>query len=114
MINEVLGNMVGGPKPEVGMGCTELFCSDRKAATIVEISKSGKQLWVVRDKAVRTDNNGMSESQEYEFTPQEDCGTNRRHYKLRKTGHWVEAGANMIHGTRLLIGIKQEYYDFSF
>ena len=114
MINQLLGNMTGMPKPEVGMGATELMFSDRHACTIVEVSKSGKQLWVIQDKATRTDNNGMSESQEYTFETVEDKGTNRQHYKLRKNGCWVQAGGSMKNGTRLLVGKRDEYYDYSF
>ena len=68
-----LTNMLSGTDPEVvptvGMGCTELMWTDRHAYTIVWVSKTGKTIRVQRDIATRTDKNGMSECQDYEFSP---------------------------------------------
>lgn len=96
--------------PTVGMGATMLCWSDRHAATIVEVSKSGKKVGIVQDIATRTDKNGMSESQEYDFTP----GTGSPiYYTLRKNGAWVREGDSM-RGSRIVIGDRSEYHDFSF
>ena len=58
--------------PSVGDGATLYMYSDRHAYTVrtVTVSPSGKTITIraTRDKAVRTDKNGFSESQEYEFT----------------------------------------------
>lgn len=98
------------PAPEVGMGATRLCWSDRHAATIVEVSKSGKALAIVEDIATRIDKNGMSESQEYTFAP----GTGSPvWYTLRKNGAWVRKG-DSIKGERLAVGGRSEYHDFSF
>ncbi|HAM16020.1 MAG TPA: hypothetical protein DCP91_09235 [Eggerthellaceae bacterium] len=51
---------------EVGMGATEMMYSDRHAYTVQKIV-SDKRIIVTRDKAVRIDNNGASDIQEYEF-----------------------------------------------
>ena len=97
--------------PEVGMGATMLGWTDRHAATIVEVSADGKKVGIVQDKATRIDNNGMSEMQEYDF----ERGTgNPSYYTLRKNGKWVAQGQGFKNGSRIVIGARDEYYDFSF
>lgn len=95
-------------KPEVGMGATISYHSDRSAATIIKVSKSGKSFYIQEDTAVRTDKNGMSEIQEYEFTP----NPNGSVYKVtqRKDGSFRLMGDK----TRVYIGVRRQYYDFSF
>jgi hypothetical protein len=96
--------------PEIGMGATVLMWSDRHAATIVEVSKSGKRVGIAEDEAKRVDGNGMSDSQSYEYSP----GTGSvQYFTLRKNGAWVREGDSMK-GARLAIGARQHYYDFSF
>lgn len=100
------------PVPEVGMGATELCWSDRHAYTIVEI-KSPKRIIVQQDHAKRTDNNGMSECQSYEFTPNPDAA--KIELSLRKNGRWMPVGQGLKSGgSSFLIGSRQEYYDYSF
>ena len=55
----------------IGNGATAYFWSDRHACTVVEIINRNKKRYVVvqQDHAKRTDRNGFSESQTYEFTP---------------------------------------------
>jgi hypothetical protein len=97
-------------EPQVGMGATILYWTDRNAATITEVGKSGKIVRVVEDVAIRTDENGMSDSQTYRYEP----GTGSpRTFTLRKNGAWVEQGSSMK-GTRLAIGARRHYYDYSF
>lgn len=74
------------PKPTVGMGGTLLCYSDREPVTVVEVSPDGKTLWFTHDKATRTDSNGMSESQSYEY--ETVPGAWRDLAKLDKTGRW--------------------------
>jgi hypothetical protein len=98
------------PAPEIGMGATILHWTDRTACTITAISKSGKRVEVVEDNAIRTDDNGMSDSQSYRYEP----GTgSARAFTLRKNGAWVAEGQSMK-GTRLAIGARRHYYDYSF
>ncbi len=97
--------------PVVGMGATVLMHSDRKAVTIVSVSENGKSLEITRDNAKRIDNNGMCETQEYEYTQRPDG--QRTTYTKRKNGSWVRKGEPM-HGQGLLIGERDEYYDFSY
>jgi len=96
--------------PAVGMGATILMWSDRHAATIVEVSANLKTIVIQQDNAKRTDNNGMSESQTYEYSPNTDAP--RRTYTLRKNGKYVEKGSPM-NGLPLAIGYRREYYDYS-
>ena len=94
--------------PEVGMGATVTMHSDRQAGTIVGIDlfKSGP---VQEDDAKRTDKNGMSESQDYEYT----VNTNNpiRSFNRRKDGSFTEVGSKY---TGLIVGTRDKYYDFSF
>jgi len=104
----LINNLLGGPttiKPEVGMGATILMWTDRHAATITAVSKSGKTIKVRQDLAKRIDKNGMSEMQTYEYSPnplQPEIT-----FRLTKKG-WRS------NGTSLAIGRRAEYIDFSF
>jgi hypothetical protein len=103
-----------GPTPEVGMGATIAHWTDRTAATIVEIVrfKTGKRagqikaLIVQADHAARTDSNGMSDAQSYEYSRNPDAP--RVTCTVTKHGQFK-------HGSdRLIVGIRDEHYDFSF
>lgn len=96
--------------PVKGMGCTIQGHSDRHACTIIRVSESGKTFWCQRDIATRTDNNGMSESQEYTFRPDPSHGTKYEVYKTRDGKNWKVRGAGLF----VLVGIRREFYDFSF
>lgn len=99
--------------PEVGMGATYRVWSDRHACTIVEIRKNGSLLVLQRDKAKRTDSNGMSESQSYEYSRDPDGELFR--VSLRKNGAWKCVGQSMNEpGGIAHIGNRCEYYDYSF
>jgi phage gp45-like len=98
--------------PEVGMGATILLYTDRHAATVVKVSASGKEVTVQRDKATRRDGNGMSDAQSYDFTP--DPTAAEEVYTLRKNGAWVRKGQSLSSGTKLRLGSRSEYYDYSF
>ena len=110
LVNNVYGNS-SNPTPEIGMGATVLHWTDRTACTIVEIPNPTTVV-VTADLAVRTDDWGMSDAQSYEYTPQPDG--HRVTYTLRKNGAWVTKGQPMKDGTRLAIGVRQQYYDYSF
>lgn len=113
---------IGQPEPEVGMGATILFYSDRQACTIVNVGKINNTIYidVQKDLAKRTDNNGMSDCQSYEYSPNPDGSirtfrfNNKTQkweccYKNPETGRW-----NVSKGEGLKIGVREEYYDFSF
>ena len=94
--------------PEVGMGATELLWSDRHAHTIIAISESGKTLTIQRDRAIRVDKNGMSDSQEYRY--ERDPKGSISKARKNKHGVWKVLGSR----TTLTIGVRREYYDYSF
>ena len=105
LTNHMMSRPYGEPKPEVGMGATILMWSDRHAATIVKVTPT--QVHVQRDKATRTDDRGMCESQDYTY--ERDPTATVEVFRLTKRG-WRAPGG----GAGLLIGDRDEYHDFSF
>jgi hypothetical protein len=101
-------------EPTVGMGATECCYSDRHAYTVVDIIrfKTGtrkgevKEVVLQQDTATRIDKNGMSESQEYTYTPNPNA--ERKTARLHKDGRFY-LGSSIIR-----IGERDEYYDFCF
>ena len=102
----------GTTTPKIGDGATVLCWTDRHAATVVAVSKSGKTVSVQRDTQKRIDSNGMSEMQEYECTPNPNGF--RLTFTLRSNGAWAEKGQPMRGGARLSVGERRPYFDFSF
>lgn len=105
------------PEPAVGMGATICMWSDRHAVTIVEVAKG--YIVTQTDNVKRIDNNGMSESQSYEYTPNPEGSL--QYWKLDKKGKYRVAYKNengrlvfASHSSHLGIGYREEYYDFSF
>lgn len=103
--------------PVVGMGATECMWSDRHAVTIVEVTD--KYLVTQADHCKRVDSNGMSESQEYEYTPNPDA--HKQYWKKDKNGAYRQAWHNengrlVFNGSssHLGIGYRDEFYDYSF
>ena len=99
--------MMSGPSqetPKVGDGATITRWTDRSAGTIIRITKC--TIVVREDKAERTDKNGMSEVQEYAYTPDPEGRT----YTFRKT----KRGWRCVEGHGLGIGYRKAYHDFSF
>jgi hypothetical protein len=94
--------------PEVGMGVTVFVGSDRHPGTIIQVTQNGKRIVFQRDIYKRTDNNGMSEYQTYELSPDPngviEIATLRKDGKYRITG-----GQTPVH-----VGSREAYYDFSF
>jgi len=94
--------------PEVGDGATVYLYTDRHAATVVRVSKSGRTAWIQPDSAKRIDNNGMSESQDYEYSANTDAQLIR--VSIRKDGQWRKSGEY----TKVAFGIRNAYHDYSF
>ena len=97
--------------PEIGMGATRLGWSDRNAFTVIDVL-SPKEIRVQRDLAKRIDNNGMSDCQtwEYESNPEGSI----YHLTLRKNGRWLQKGCGKKSSNGWVIGLREEYFDFSF
>lgn len=106
LMNRIQEN-AASPVPAVGMGATILMYSDRHAATVVEIL-SPKRIMIQEDKAIRTDENGMSDSQSYRYEPNPK---GRFHpVSLRKDGRWKGIGSNAV----VRLGVRDSYHDYSF
>lgn len=114
--NYLLSGTNGQPEPEVGMGCTFLMWTDREPGTIVSVKrfKSGaragqvSEIGVRHDKAIRTDDNGMSEVQRYRFEPDPEAGVII--CKRRKDGSFQSVKS----GYRVRVGDRSKYHDYSF
>lgn len=111
-------------QPTIGMGATEIWYSDRKAGTIIAVSKNGKRITWQQDKAtlktgykpefvpggfsaICTNNHNLD--YDYELDPAGRIEI----YSLRKNGYWIKQGDSPS-GRRLSIGHRSEYYDYNF
>lgn len=94
--------------PFVGMGATEICWTDRHAYSVIEVSKNGRRVKAQRNKVTRTDTNGMSESQAYQFEP--DPTATVLTLSLRKDGRWRRVADTQL----FALGHRSEYHDYSF
>ena len=94
--------------PEVGMGVTEIMYSDRHPYTITKIL-SPKRIMVRACDSNRIDKNGFSDSQEYEYTENEEYPEITLF--LNKFGKWKRLGD--AKGSTYFVGIREEFYDFT-
>ena len=111
LINSIYGQS-DQPIPEVGMGATILMWTDRRAATVIGVLTSGRQIAVQEDLATRVDDNGMSDAQTYEYQPNPEAAISN--YTLRRNGAWIRKGESMKSGQRLTLGVRDHHHDFSF
>lgn len=95
---------------KVGDGATYSIGSDRYPLTIVEIV-SDRKVILQRDNYRRTDKNGLSESQTYEYTPNPEA--RRVVVTKRKNGGWYEQGQSIGSG-RYSLGVRRAYQDPSY
>ncbi len=96
----------------IGMGATVHGYSDSHPYTVFAVGKGGKSISVRPDKAIRTDSNGMSDSQSYSYEVQPEAAL--RVYTLRKNGSWIKQGEPAKGGERIAIGYRHKYHDYSF
>ena len=98
--------------PEVGMGATEYLWSDRHAYEVIAV-KDDRHVTVRRYKAIRTDNHGMSDWQDYRF--ESDPEGVVRNLFLTNQGVWRERiGSRALGTNKWYVGSADEYYDYSF
>lgn len=110
----------GQPLPEVGLGVTLLHWTDRSPGTIQNVFEEGKYLYiaVTDDDFKRTDKNGISERQTYDYTPRPDgvpsfyrrpCDDPNAPFtgvrKNTQTGRWNK------NGNAIRIGVREKYED---
>lgn len=113
------------PKPEVGMGVTELLWSDREPYEVIEVI-SEKKIRIRELGCERTDNNGISECQGYRLFSKPDGEVKTL---VLRNGKWrdlvkgyvndAEGKLVMVDTRRLgcnqwLIGRARKYRDPSF
>jgi hypothetical protein len=94
--------------PKIGMGVTINIGSDQVAATIVKMSKSSNKIVLQRDKSIRIDNNGISESQSYLY--ERDLNGETWTATLRKDGRYRLLGCR----NTISLNFRREYCDPSF
>jgi hypothetical protein len=109
LINSVMSGMKSS-KPEVGMGATVLHWSDRSPATVIEV-RSPKCIVIQEDHAKRTDKNGQSESQTYEYSRNPEGRT--WVVKQGKDGTWRGEGGKK-NGNVVMLGDRVKYHDPTF
>ena len=103
MLNQYMVSGLPSEKIEIGMPATILSYTDRYPATV--IAKTPRTVTVQYDNYKRTDSNGMSESQQYDYEQDPEGPTTR--FWLTKRG-WRRGC------TSLGLGWREHYYDFSF
>lgn len=94
--------------PSIGMGATIRIGSDSYPVTIIQVTQNGKKIVLQEDEATRTDNNGLSELQEYTYQTNPNGTTHIA--TLRKDGRYRLQGEQIP----VYIGIRRKYYDPSF
>ena len=104
--NMLMANSKPNKTPAVGDGATILGWTDRHPATVIEVSPSGKTIRIQEDDAERTDSNGMSEIQSYKFKANPKGAI----HEVRLT----KKGWKIVKGSRVLVGHREKYHDFSF
>jgi hypothetical protein len=106
--NLIADQASNGNEAKVGDGATVVMWTDRKAATIIEVSKTGHEVTVQFDTAIRTDGRGMTDAQSYRFERNENGAT--RVATRRKDGSYRIKGGQ----ERVLMGVRDHYHDYSF
>ena len=105
--------------PYVGMPATLLSWTDRTPGTVIEVNMTKRYIVVQEDNATRTDANGMSDGQSYEYTRNPNGSTSI--FRKNKRGEWVLHYRNpetnrlvQSRGPGLMLGKREKYYDYSF
>lgn len=107
-----------GDPVRVGLGVTlGGYGMDRHPATVVKVSNDLKKVWIRADGWERTDNNGMSETQSYRYYAIEASSDDEQAhalYTLRKNGRYVRDGEDLRKGSRLHLGFRNRWNNYSF
>ena len=97
--------------PEVGMGVTEYYWSDREPWEIVAV-KDARHITVRKLDAKRVDSNGISECQDWELTSNDKNPT--AELFLTKKGEWRERYGRSLGCNKFGIGVARKYIDPTF
>jgi hypothetical protein len=106
--------------PVIGTGVTFYSWSDRSAGTVVEIFDLSKKIIEIKhDTAIRIDNNGMSDCQNYSY--EMDINSRSVFYRWSdKKSQWQGVEKNdkgrwvLSHGQPISVGNRDAHYDYSF
>lgn len=93
------------PRPSVGMAATLCYVTDRVACTVVAVSATRRKITVREDRATRTDANGMSECQSYEYEPDPN---GREHTFFLRGERYADDGRSVV------LGRRRSYHDYSY
>lgn len=99
----------------IGTGATVTVYTDRYAATVIASTPSTVTLR--KDKAIRIDDNGMSECQDYRYEPDPNGTITKATRRTLPNGEviWKTVGvATTERGGRVTFGERRTYHDFSF
>lgn len=99
--------------PKVGMGVTKYLWTDYHAYEVIDV-KDDRHITVRRLDSKRTDNNGMSDCQDYEFYSNENNSKTTLYKPDPNKAEWVEKFGKRIVSRRWRVGFAKEYYDYSF
>ena len=91
---------------QVGDGVTICYYTDREAGTIIKRTKN--TITYQQDKAIRTDNNGMSDCQEYRYE-RDPNGKIEVYHWSHKYGCFRNSKNHLY-----VINGRHEYFDYSF
>lgn len=114
--------MTSNKEPQVGDGATFTIATDSHACTIIEVNRNGREVVLQQDRAIRTDNNGMSDCQDYRFERNPNGALYRVSKRTLKNGKgeiirvvWKQVGhPTRSPGCYASLGGRHEYHDFSF
>jgi hypothetical protein len=101
-------NVTAFEPPQVGDGATVHYHSDDEPATVIQVTHNGKRIVLQGDKAIRTDHNGMSESQSYNYERDENGAIYIA--TLRRDGRFRVSGGQQS----VTVGSRRKYYDYSY
>ena len=102
--------------PEVGKGATILHWTDRSAYFVNKVSADGKEVEIERAKAIRTDDLGMSDAQDYRYEriPGHEPLTLKFTYGKWRRVYTNSEGTRETTPVNIIFGTMREYYDYSF
>ena len=119
LVNHISTHGQTDTMPSLGDGATIFSWSDGSPHTVIMVDVLGGLVQVQADTANRIDRNGMSESQDYEYTPNPDGAIQT--YKLVDGTRWfpvyksVETGRYRRSGRpNIRFGRRNKYHDYSF
>lgn len=101
--------------PVAGKGATELKWTDRHAYFVNWVSDDLKECTIERAKAIRTDSNGMSECQVYEYERTGEIMDLKFRWNAWRNFYTCPyTGKKKNSKKSISFGFMEEYYDFSF